>query len=298
MFIEKLVKALVPSLERNEILEDIDSTVAEINEFTLPPYNAAFDSGLFGEQYNPKSKWLREKQMNYTRSTVSRIHSLHMYIHAVTATLPERLERFRELMEDTDTTTVVSAGIDYKTANLIQFISISGFISRYARKFLLLTYCHETPEYVKRANRDMPFSRIELKMLEDQYDGFMEALHIFSMPTDIMIKKLADIPEYVVDDTADDIITTTGSKNLEPIAVGFIPYRWNPIYHVRMAITDWQHSRYLAAKDERQALDLRLLAMRSAKDNGSIDPTLEKQIKYTEDRVMKLNRKIGKAEEL
>lgn len=296
MFIEKFVKAMVPSLQRNEILEDIDSTVTELSESTLPPYHAAFENGLFTETYRPKSRWLVNKQKMYKSSRVSKIPSIHNYIDAVLSTLPERLEWFRKHMESGENT-IVSAGIDYQTANLMQFISAAAFVSRYARKFLLVTYASEMPEYFTKASRDLPYSKMEMRLLEDQFQGFMETLLIFSMPMAEMTKKLSAIPEFEVAEDSEELSHVTGSANLEPILLGFIPYRWNPIYHVRMGIADWQHSRYLAAKDEKQALDLRLIAMKAAKEGGGeLPPSLEKQIEVTEKRVMNLNHKIAKME--
>lgn len=296
MFIEKFVKAMVPSLARNEILEDIDSTVTELSESTLPPYAAAFENGIFSETYRPKSKWLINKQKMYKSSHASKIPTIHVYIQTILSSLPERLEFFRKHMSEGEKT-IVSAGIDYQTANLIQFISASAFVSRYARKFLLMSYAAEMPEYFKNSSRDLPFSKMEQRILEDQFQGFMDTLLVFSMPMKEMAAKLSAIPEFEVAEDSQELANVTGAAELEPIMLGFVPYRFNPIYHIRMGIADWQHDRYLAAKDEKQALDLRLLALKAAKEGGGeLPPALEKQIEVTEKRVMNLNHKISKME--
>lgn len=73
---------------------------------------------------------------------------------------------------------------------------------------------------------------------------------------------------------------------------GFI---YNPIYHLRMCWADFQMSRYESLKNNKQATEAILLDLRLRKE-GSNDPSLDKQIKYYEDKLVSIQYKIDSYE--
>lgn len=298
MFIENFVKMLVPSIAKNSVIEDIDTTIAELQETTLPAYAAAFDAMLFTDKYPIKSDWLKTKTNQFKKAGLSRDLTLMVYIHAVCSELPERLEWLRKQFQTEKGTSIVADGITYQVATMLHLVSSAAFISKYARKFLLMAYSEETPEYLDTASGRLPppFSKIEIAEIDKQFSGFLTALNVFNVHQSAMMKAVENIPEYIV--TPDDPSAPPGVSvnQLEPFALNFIPYQWNPIYHIRMAIIDYQFSRYNAAKAERVALDLRLNALKQAREGNAVDPAIEKTIAETEKRLMTLNRKIAQME--
>lgn len=83
---------------------------------------------------------------------------------------------------------------------------------------------------------------------------------------------------------------------MDPYHFGLIPIKMNPIYHIRMAIAEWQVARYNAAIEEKRALEYRLLALKASSD-GKKDAKLEEAIEYSEARLAKLNYKLATMEE-
>lgn len=303
MKIANFVKSLLPSIERNTLLDTIDSTLVELTDYTLPAYSAALSANLFTDKYQPKSKWFIAKNKTYRSSGFPYSAALVPHIHAVLATMPVKLKWIRKQLEAERSTTLVSRGLSYQVASLIQLVSYAGFVSRYSRRFLLQTYCEEIPTYFARGDGSSlptPFSPIELNKMDELFPGFLELIAIFGIPDNQLANKLGKIPDYIVDPDDDGSVISSGTDEaLDPLNVGFIPHRYNPIFHARMAIADYQHSRYLSAKEESQSLSLRLLAMKQARDAGQdVDPATNEVIRKTEGRLRDLNYKIGKMEQL
>ena len=98
---------------------------------------------------------------------------------------------------------------------------------------------------------------------------------------------------------ADSIANTNsiiGANRTDPFQFGLIPIVLNPIYHVRMAIADWQVTRYKAAQEEKRMLEFKLLKLKLAQ-TGKKDARLDEQIEYTAGRLDKLNYKLKTMEE-
>ena len=109
-------------------------------------------------------------------------------------------------------------------------------------------------------------------------------------------KQIDRIPEVVVDVNDATGAAEMHGHNLDPLTLGFLPFRWNPIYHIRLKISEWQFARYESAKAERQAIELRVLALQNAR-NGQEDPSVEQQINYYDGVLKDLNYKISKMED-
>lgn len=301
MTISKFVKAMVPSLTKNQVLEDIDTTIAEINETVIPAYSSAFEAGMFTDKYLPKSKWMKDKYKSFQSAGFNRRDSLFPMIHATMSGLVVRLEWIRKQLKTEPGTSIVADGITYKSATMLQLVSAAAWYVKYSRQFLLASYSYEIPEYYTKANSDVydpPFSPVELKQINASFPNFMNMMVIFVKPRDDTFKAIESIPDFAVDEKLEESSTAFGVdySRLNPMNIGFIPYQWNPVYHVKMFVADWQHDRYLGAKEEKVALELRLLALQRAKDSGVSDPNLEHTIAENTKRLMRLNKKIADVE--
>jgi hypothetical protein len=70
----------------------------------------------------------------------------------------------------------------------------------------------------------------------------------------------------------------------------------NPIYYVRLWITDLKISRYEYLKDKKKLVELKLMELKM-KQNGENSPKLEKQIEYYEEKLSAIEYKISSYEE-
>lgn len=289
----KFVEALVPSLERARILEDISITESELNEQTLPAYRATVDANPFANGL--RSPWCRDFQRDYA-ARIRLKGGQDTYIQSIHATLlelPKRLEWLRKEITENFADDLSARGITFPKANMLALLQAIGFAVRYSRKLLLATYGYELP-HMKGITKGQAFAKAELKILDDQQAVFIRVMEILSRQD--VTKQIDSVPNVVVDvNDANGAVATSGAQ-MDPLALGFLPYRWNPIYHIRLKIAEWQHARYEAAKAERQAIEMRLIMLRNARD-GQKNPSVDQQIEYYDDQLQKLNRKIADMED-
>lgn len=299
MSIESFVKTLLPSIDRKVILEDANATLEELTEQTIPPYVSTMEARVFTSETEFQSDWMLRRQKEYsTRFRASRFN----VVEAIANTLPivaQRMEMVAGLLQKELPHDLARDGITYPKAALIQISELASFVSRYSRRFLLLCYAVEVPELSKEISRDKPFSRIELKQMEEQYQSFLSALEVFQRKDRDFHKAVESIPDMLVDLENIEIANEVagGAGNLNPLALGFISHVWNPIYHIRIAVSNWQNNRYLAAKEERMAIEYRLVQLRQLNE-GQHNGALEKQIEYSERRILDLNAKIAELEKV
>ena len=72
-------------------------------------------------------------------------------------------------------------------------------------------------------------------------------------------------------------------------ASGFIG---NPIYHIRLFLTDLEINKYKSLEDEKRLLELKLAELK-AKQQGTDDPKLKQQIEFYENEIKKTEDKIN-----
>lgn len=296
MSIGKYVSSLLPSFDKGRVEEDLRVLKEELGQTTIPPYEAAaeyfsmekfnakecqqFDR-LFGNRVNVE----RKMQGNYPVT----IHHVLQRASETVSMLEGRVDKY--FGRD-----VASSGLTYARANLLRLIEVTYFVSRYARKLLLWTYDEEKKALGRQVGE--PFTKAEIEWIFANRDGFFTALNVLAKPTKEIQGALANIPDMiVVPEEVDVAEQTVGAAKLDPLRMGIIPIKLNPIYHVRLAIAEFQVARYKAGQEEKRALEYRLLALKEIQTDGGGDARLEQQIEYTENRIKKLNHRLAKMEE-
>lgn len=285
--IKEYVTSLVPGFQRSELLNDLEATRAELVEQTLPPYASAVTEKVFANGF--KSTWCRETD----RYITGRLHGQRGdYIEVtqrVLAQFPDKLDWLQKEIERSFDRDISSVGLTYPKTTLIHLVEAYGFVVKYARKLLLATYGFELPAVDKKSAIEFPLNKAELAQLNTQLTTYVWYLGILTNSKEKLATAIHAAPDVVVDLTTIDVVAEVkGADTIDPLRAGFIKYTWNPIYHVRVAIAEWQAARYHAAVEERKALELRLLHLKMAR-TGNKDAALEKQIAYQESRAQKMN---------
>jgi len=74
--------------------------------------------------------------------------------------------------------------------------------------------------------------------------------------------------------------------------IGTSGFIGNPIYHIRLFLTDLEINRYKSLEDEKRLLELKLAELK-AKQQGTDDPKLKKQIEFYENEIRKIEDKLN-----
>jgi hypothetical protein len=289
MKIQKFLSLMLPTFERSRLTEELTVLRSEINEITLPPY-------LSVKEHYSRTKLHAKQCQNYDREfgrKVSPKLANQNYLWGVTTVLEgldERLDTIEKMVHKAFAQDVGSTAISFTRANLIQYVEVVSFASRYARRLLLWTLSEEQSEGDSAYKIPKAMSKAEERWVWDNREYFIQACRILYIAPRQLESSFAAIPDMTVaPDEVAMIEQTLGATKTDPLGFGLIPVRLNPIYYVRMAVAEWQVTRYKAALEEKRALEYRLLALW---EETAPDARLQQEIAYTEGRLQKLNKKV------
>lgn len=296
MNILKFLQGLVPSFERRRVLEDLHFKSDELKETVLPCYKQAADSlSSFQFQDAELKKWAAK----FANGHKTGIKGNHIVVIAeVTKRLSDNMHVIERAVNSVFADDIVAAGLTFRKASLLQYIEYIAFFLTYSRKALLWTYIAETSMIdMKPGVISKELSKGEMEWLIGNADSFFRVCEMMAIKANAFEKALADIPEMVIrPENLDMVNRTVGESTLDPFRANLIPARGNPIYAIRMRVAEWQVARYDAAKQEKRALEFRLLNMQQSM-KGKEDPKVQQAIEYHEARLSRLNFKLKEMEE-
>lgn len=293
MRIPQFLASLLPTFSKNRIVEDINITTGEITEYTHPAYSIATPDF---KNHKFSSERLKPFLGSFERHIKGRGNFI-VNIDSGWKTVLANLEETKRLVEATYNEDVGGAGITYLKANLLQFVELVAFTSKYARKLLIFVYAAETEKYPDSGTVFTDSIKpAEIEWLQSNMQNFGLAWNIVTTDPAEFKKKIKEIPDIVVkQEAADAVSAAIGDRKLDPFSMRLIPVWMNPIYHVRMFVAQWQTERYHEAKAELQLLQLHKLHLQKLKE-GKPDAALKQQIEYTENRISKISAKIADME--
>ena len=291
MKLSKFLSVLLPTFEKGRLLEEIQVVRSEVKEMTLPPYEQA---GEFYRTAKLHAKTTQKYDTDFAKGVSPRAKGNYIVIvRDVLKGLDDRLDVINRLVEKAFSKDVVSSRISFLRANLMQYAEVASFASRYARRLLLWTLGEEQENAEYKIPKGL--TKADSLWIQENRSNFIQCLSILAIETNKMEGMFGAIPDAVVSPTDVQMVEQTlGATKVDPFGFGLINARLNPIYYIRMAVAEWQVSRYKAAVEEKRALEYRLLII---KDGSEPDAKLQQEIEYTEGRLAKLNKKIADMEE-
>jgi hypothetical protein len=289
------ISSLLPTFQKGRIEEDNDNTLAELVTSTIPAYKTAAEV-FKGVKF--KSATLQSDFTTFSRNVpnASRVNMI-VAIESSFKDVVENLKEVRKLIDATYGQEIAGAGLTYLKANLLQFQECVAFFSKYSRKYLRYVYVLETAEYPETDTAlSDSIAPYEVEWLRANFINFCMAFNVVTGNPSKIKTALKDIPEIVITSENNQTLPeTVGNDKIDPFKMGFIPIWMNPIYHVRIAVAEWQAARYKAAKEELNELQLRHLYMQKAME-GKNDAKLRQQIQYMETRITNQNKAIHEME--
>lgn len=289
--------SLVPNFERSRIVEELELAKKSLVEETLPPYKAVTENKVFVGTSPFKSAAIKRINNLYMRETGARSN----FVNSLTLVLSNLSEGLGDLDNAIDdyfkTESVSKLGLSYSKITLMRIISLSNFFSLYARRVLLYTYGKEVPELGKSfGNGPEPFTKGEVKWLEDHLVNFCRCAKVFAQPMRNTLQTLESIPDIVYDPgKEDDVTSIVGKQKVDPLRMNFVPVVSDIIWFFGSRYVEYQAESFKRAKEERQSLELRMAQLIAARQ-GNADAAQDKVIQVTEQRLRDLNYKISKME--
>lgn len=299
MKVESYVKSVLPTVAKDTVLDDLRSARGEIGNTVVPAYKQA--AALMK---NWKFKSTASEAVLDQFKSIAKTSGGNLIV-VIDRELPLVLENVSTIEGFVDRIygdDIAGAGLTYLKAQLLQYVEGIGFFADYARRVLNYLYVHETAEFTKEEDANYDGVQASLTPAETEYirNNIASFATMFSTLTDSnpdLKKRLADVPDIVVtDDNAKTLPHTVGAAKLDPGRFAFIAAWLNPIFHVRLAIADYQVDRYKKAEAELAMLQMRKLNLEQLVE-GTPNATLQRRLEETQTRVADLQYKLKKMEE-
>lgn len=296
MSIVSFFASLLPSFERGRIIEDIESLQKQLKENLLPSIKTATELRPAGKWQAPLVQQF-DKLFVYVLPEYSRL-GFAGGTQKIFEDLPHKLDLLEKEVNALFGKDITKETVTYRKANVLRFIELARFATEYATKSLLRFIAAESCVLRNKADLvDTQLVPAELRWLDENRDAYFQVLKILATPASNLIHALEAVPDVaIVPERADVVKETVGANKLDPLKMGFIGVKYNPIYHIRMAVAEAQVMWYKHQQEEKRVLELRLLDMKKAIE-GKEDPKLQQAIEYNEGRLQKLNAELAQKQE-
>lgn len=290
------VESLPATLSRDNILDDVRGTRAELHDSTIPSYQNAVElwsSDTF------KSEAVTGLVNTFTRIANVSGATLPGILNGIEDT-DTNLRIIEDMVKKTFNKDLATSAITLKETNILQFIEAASFVSRFSRRLLVFIYAAETAlgENTSLTLEDS-FSVGEIAFLTDNILNFAYAFNSVTGKPTKLVDQLNDIPEVVVNrDTIRNLNVTLGEKKLDPFNTRYFDANVtnNFVYKLMLFFADRQVKRYKQASEEKRLLELRHLFLQRQR-KGQVDARLEKEIGIVEDRIKRLSYQLTKLEQ-
>ena len=288
--------SLLSTNDKEKIIEDIRITSGEIKEHTAPAYESAI---TFLKGWKFKSEQISTLNDTFNRMVdTQRGENCVVTIEKSFKDILENLTHVEKMIDKTYSSEVAIGGLTYQKAALLQYVEMVGFVSKFARKFLIYVYICETAMYEDSGTVITDsLSPVEIDWLNNNFVSFCTAFNIAAGNPAHVEKQLANIPDIeVTKENYETLPETMGMAKIDPFQMGLIPTWLNPVYHIGIRVAEWQADRYKVAKEEVRLLQLRKLNMENLIAKKP-DAHIQKEIAYMETRIQDMNFKIAKMEQ-
>lgn len=291
MKIPMFVTSLLPTLSRDLINEDCRLIKAEIQRFTLPPYEEAAQD--FRQSF--KNKYLQQLNTSFLQTVKGEGANMVAATAKILKNSVDLVDELDTLVEKTFDQQVASLGLTYQKTNALQLLEITSFYVRYARRFLIYIYELES-DSASAVKVSEIFAPAETKWLEENFATFVLASKALATKPQELRRLLYAVPDIVVTpETHDQIMATTGTTKIDPLQLGLVPFWKNPIFHIGLRIGEWQALRYKTAQEELKTLQLQKLQLEMKKANKQ-DAVTDRELKAYADRIQDMTYKMEKME--
>lgn len=286
--------SLLPSLSRREIIIDVTHSYDELREIVIPMYDLNVEGDFKGKLSVEMDRMLKKSKVDFSKNSFTTIGKLLKKIEA-------NEEDVIKMLENEFAKTIIKDVIDYKKLNIIKYVEALNFVNDYARRYIL-ALVHEEFDGDIASKITGPVDKATHAWVNDagNMESFIKVLEILTPDLKNFLGTLKNLEGHVFEPSEWEAIRATSGSKLDPNGFGFIPVRWNPIYHMGLAINTWRIAKYERNKEESAKLQLMVMALVEQKSKTSDKEKLEnlaKQIKYHSNRINILTAKIEDIED-
>ena len=282
------ITSLRPEWGRDSMVEDLNTTVNEIRNTTIPMLNTYVRSSV-GPFRSPQ-------MVNMAKDFSSAMRSKrHMFevLTDVMAKCVDNLDYITDIHGKIFTEpNIVTAAFTFKKAMVVRYVEVVKFASDYTRMLLQYAAVCETAHADRSAGVTEAFTPADINYINSRWVAFYETCVKLDLKKDEFSKRVDRAPNTVVNEVNENVLRSAKGDDVDPLELGLLPIYINPFYHISMAVAEWQANRYSQAVDELNALQLRIANLEKLANNVN-DTHLQSQIRICEKKIAEKRYKIA-----
>lgn len=293
------LSSLLPRMKKNDITEQLKITKHALENVVIPNYSSAA-SYLKGRKYKSDAIVMletvfyeaaqfkgNEKRNNFILDIESRLNNLlNNFLH---------LEEQIFILFDQD---IIRDGLTVKQAMLIKDSDDMFFVTQYMIELLDYVYYKEVTSVTNPDQLEYTsFLDIRVEKIKNKIRPFAKAFVKLTIKPEKYKELIGNMPDASTNPSVRKTVVSIYS-NAMPENYGFNQTSgivYNPIYHVRLIVAQWNIERHKLNIDKKRMLELRLLDLKN-QDAESPSPQIQREISYLEERINKLEEKINHME--
>lgn len=293
--ISEFVQGLLPGLKKDTVLEDLRVSIDNIDKIVVPSMDKV--TAILKDKF--KSQALTDLNKAFNGAYKGKIKGNNFLVIArdclsnVRANADYVDSQLQELLEST----IVPDGLTSRKAVMIRSSKQIAFIADMTLDLANVALILETLEANGELSEDMELSKGTTIRVQRNIIRYAYALMDFSKDPKEFQKLFEGTRDlYVGGSNAKNVSAAATELELDPFDSRLVQnVAYNPIYHLRIAVAQWQAKRYHAAKDKKKLLELRVLQLKAEQEKKS-DPRILNEINYTQSRIDKIDRDLHETE--
>lgn len=298
MNIMKFVSKLLPSLERNDVVDDLSNTISSLEKIK-PAIGDAVTHFTASPMKSEENEYLRKEfYKNWTAKGSRKSNNFLEDILNSVDNIIDNAKYIQDSLQQDGSKYIVSESLTAKKAAVLAASGRMAFVARYVPDLLNVIYANEAIA----ANADLA-KTLEVKaptriFVNKNIGHLGVVITDYGMPRKEFEKLIGKIPDVFVSGSNADLVSQTyRPAEIDPFASSSLISRAldNPIFELRMVFAQWQVARHNNTKYKLEQLKLRLLHLQAVQEQKN-SPAMEKEIQHLQDRIDKIDREIHETE--
>lgn len=296
MKVLQFIKSLIPSFDRSQMLEDLDNVKKRLNELMPALENVAKVAG--DRQFkNDLSKGINQEFLKIVKTNPRYRGNFYNGSYTILKNVQANIPTIEALIESYFKDEVIKEAMTLVRSNILQYLESITFAVDITSKLLLTTMVLEEETATGINPEDSTVTAGEMKYITERLNDYYSVMQVLAKDKAEIEAKFKAMPDLTIDSkTMNSVEAMVEPAKLDPFGFGFIGAKMNPIFHIRIAIAEYQTAKYHLAKETKQALELRLLRLQQL-DGDKDDVLLQTKIRNLEARISDLTYKIKEMED-
>lgn len=289
-----LFTSLTTTFERQEIQDDYNTTMNALSRSTRSGLQD-LDGQVVDSDYPLKARLSKAMKGDSAAPNGSVIAGMLN----LTNKLVEEKGFIDDIIEKSFSKVVTQAAIDYKSLNILSYITAVTFVNKYMRHYMLAVVAHEN---VKMGDqKPISSARIAAMFVEDEdnYAAFVALFKTLSMDKKKIVKMLDTLDGIMVDPEVTERSMGLAVNSTDIFRTGFVPTIFNPFYLLGTLKTSYLKGRLDSYKVETETLEGSIVYYKHLSENASPDELakIKRLLEKFNTRLIKVNAKIKDIEE-